>query len=203
MANPDRTDPDDLIPTALILAHRMLARACKMLDTTPNPADAGSACGVLTAVRTACGEAPAPFDHARLSAVATSVGEAARCAIDVTGVAPTIVFQPREAPLIINLLLLVADAAGPHGTARLMTGRPGSVVATVAGQNATWPAALAEILFDQSAAQAALRCPDGWQAATTALLVRAAGGRLTMLLPSGPLAAASLTPPLLLTLAAS
>jgi hypothetical protein len=61
------------------------------------------------------------------------------------------------------LLLLIAQAAGRDGTARLMTDRAGTVVATVAGQNATWPAALPEILFDQGAAQAALRCPDSWR----------------------------------------
>jgi hypothetical protein len=202
MAISDRTDPDDPIPTALMLAQRVLTRACAMLETTAKPADAGSVRGLLTVERTACGEEPAPLDHARLCAVAHSVAEATRCEVDVTGVAPAIVFTPRDAPLIANLLLLVAEAAGRDGTARLMTDRAGTVVATVAGQNATWPAALPEILFDQGAARAALRSSDCWQAAMTALLVRAAGGRLTMMLPSGPLAAASLTPPLLLTLAA-
>jgi hypothetical protein len=55
----DRTDPDDPIPTALMLA-----------QTMAKPADADSVPGLLTAVRTACGEEPAPLDHARLCAIA-------------------------------------------------------------------------------------------------------------------------------------
>ncbi len=102
-------------------------------------------------------------------------------------------FPPAVARVLVNLLLLGAEAL-PKGGIVALSGEPGGdVLATVAGPSARWPTILPAALADGGAGP--FDDPRTVQAPLSALLARAAGLRLSMLMPSGPAAA---VPPLLL-----
>jgi hypothetical protein len=99
--------------------------------------------------------------------------------------------------VVLNLLLLAAEALRGGGTLRLSGAPDGELLIRIDGPRAAWPAGLAACLADEEAAWAALDDPRALQAPLTALIARQAGVRLSMLLPSG---IAGGVPPLLLSL---
>jgi histidine phosphotransferase ChpT len=129
-----------------------------------------------------------PLDAAQLGALAA--GLPARVRADLTGLqgGP---FEPAVARVLLNLLLLGAEALPKGGTVAL-AGRPGSdVLATIAGARAAWPAELPAAM----AAASPLDDPRTVQTPLVVLLARSAGLRLSVLMAPGGTDAA---PPLLL-----
>lgn len=107
---------------------------------------------------------------------------------------------PFEAPLsriIVNMLLLGAEAMPRGGVVRLSGTATDGLVMVLEGAKAAWPADLREILLDPS--QAKLGNPRLVQAPFLAHLAQANGFRLSLLLPAG--SAADIPAPLLLSAA--
>ena len=87
---------------------------------------------------------------------------------------------------MLNLLLLAAESL-PGGGIVALSGSPAdSIVVTISGPRAAWPAGLGAWLTDEAAAwEAMLADPRRLQAPLTALLARGHGLRLSMLMPAG------------------
>ena len=135
----------------------------------------GGDCGCLTSE-----------DLSRLAA-----GLPSRIRLDVS----QLVSGPLSAPvsrILVNLMLLGAEALPRGGTVRLI-GENDFVVA-IDGPAAAWPDALLAAMTDL--ADVPLNDPRTVQAPLAAMLARAAGLRLSLLLAAGPFAAA--VPPILL-----
>lgn len=84
--------------------------------------------------------------------------------------------------IICNLLLLAAEAL-PGGGVIALAGSGDDLFVRVSGPRAAWPAGLAVWFNDEAAAHEALFSEQSLQGALTALLARAAGLRLSMVLP--------------------
>ncbi len=97
------------------------------------------------------------------------------------------------ARVLVNLLLLGAEAL-PRGGAVSLSGQPGGdILVMVQGASAAWPAALWAALADPAAGAFE---PRHVQPPLVAMLARAAGLRLSVLMPAG--SGSSAAPPLLL-----
>jgi hypothetical protein len=86
---------------------------------------------------------------------------------------------------LLNLLLLAGDALNGSGEVTL-DGTGSDLIVAIAGPRAAWPAGLASALTSEAAAWAALRDARSLQLPLTALLARALGLRLSLLMPAGP-----------------
>ncbi len=137
-----------------------------------------------------------PMAVTELQTLAKGLPAGARIALDVSGLAPEPAFAAPVARVVLNLLLLAAEALRGGG-AEDGDGLPdGELLIHIDGPRAAWPAGLAACLADEAAAWAALDDPRALQAPLTALIARHAGVRLSILLPSGIAGGA---PPLLLS----
>ena len=124
-----------------------------------------------------------------------------RVRLDLTGLVPGSAFPPPAARVILNLVLLAAESLPGGGTVALSGSSADSILVTIAGPRAAWPAGFATWLHDESAAwEAMVADPRRLQAPLTALLARGLGLRLSMLMPAGPVGDAEVSPPLLLSL---
>jgi histidine phosphotransferase ChpT len=120
------------------------------------------------------------LDLARLRALATAL-PGQRITLELSGLPSDTVFGPRAGRLVLNLLLLAAEAL-PVGGCLALTGSPAAdLVATIAGPRAGWPASLAACLSDPTAAGDALTGPRALQAPLLALLAHEYGVRLALL----------------------
>jgi len=137
-----------------------------------------------------------PLDLPRLAALASGLATS-RVALDLAGLPAATVFPPPMGRLVLNLLLLGAEAL-PRGGVLRLDGGATDVIARLDGPHAAWPAGLIGMLADEAAAWQALTNPRAMQAPLTALLARHHGVRLTVLLAAG---AATAPPPLRLTAA--
>jgi histidine phosphotransferase ChpT len=107
-----------------------------------------------------------------------------RCTINFSPLPEDTVFAPPFARVLLNLLLLAGDALNGTGEATL-SGTGTDLVIAIAGPKAAWPSGLASCLASETGAWAALRDARSLQMPLTALLARALGLRLTMLMPPG------------------
>jgi histidine phosphotransferase ChpT len=103
-----------------------------------------------------------------------------RVRLDAAGLAPA-PFPPGAAGLVLNLLLLGAEALPRGGVVSLSGGREAGVVLAVAGPRAAWPEELAGLLSGAETVASALGQPRRVQAPFMALLARARGARLGFL----------------------
>jgi hypothetical protein len=110
--------------------------------------------------------------------------QAKRCAIDFSAVPNDTIFSPSVSRLLLNVLLLAAEALKGAGEVRL-AGTGSDLVIAIAGPRAAWPAGLAACLTSEAGAWAALHDARSLQMPLTALLARALGLRLTLLMPAG------------------
>jgi len=206
-----------VVTSSLLLAETLAARLCHDLASP-----LGSLAGVLELAREGDGEAlglaletaqklsqrlgllraawaaqPGPFAMATLPELAEGLPGRHRIRLDFSDLAPTPDFAPEAGRLVLNLLLLAAEAL-PAGGTLFLSGEAGrEVLLRVAGPRAAWPAGLAGYLVDPESAWAALADPRALQAPLTALLAAQAGLRLAVLLPGGAMTG---VPPLLLDL---
>ncbi len=135
-----------------------------------------------------------PLDAAGLAALAA--GLPPRVTAELGGLRPGEHAGP-AARVLVNLLLLGAEAL-PRGGVVSLSGQPGGdILVAVQGAGAAWPPGLWAALADPSAGLGAVAVePRDVQPCLVALLARAAGLRLSALMPGG--SGASPAPPLLL-----
>ncbi len=123
--------------------------------------------------------------------IALAMGLPSRVRLDASQLASG-PFSAAVSRILVNLMLLAAEALPRGGTVRLI-GETDLVVA-VDGPGAAWPDALLTAITDP--ADVPLDDPRAVQAPVAAMLVRAAGLRLSLLLAAGSFAAG--VPPILL-----
>jgi hypothetical protein len=206
-----------VVTPSLLLAETLAARLCHDIASP-----LGSLMGVLELVREGDGEAlelavetaqrlgqrlrllraawgaqPGPLGVAELPELAKGLPGGHRIRFDLGGLALSPDFAPESGRLVLNLLLLAAEALPGGGTLFLSGAARRDVLLRVEGPHAAWPAGLAGFLVDPDSAWAALGDPRTLQAPLAALLAAQAGLRLGLLLPGGP---ATGVPPLMLDL---
>jgi histidine phosphotransferase ChpT len=120
-----------------------------------------------------------------------------RLQLDLDGLAEGVVFPPPMARLILNIVLLAGEAT-PRGGVLTISGDPNTlVVAQIAGPDAAWPVGFARYLANEAQAWNSLGDPRELQAPLTALIARAMGIRLSLMMATGSLADVS-PPPLMI-----
>lgn len=117
-----------------------------------------------------------------------------RLELDLSAMPSGTVLDPTLGRVVLNLVLLAAEALPAGGTIWLER-TDGDLLIGVVGANSAWPAALGTAL----AGGARIESPRELQAPLTVLLARAAGLGLSALMPAGA-AAPDGAPPLLLSL---
>jgi histidine phosphotransferase ChpT len=155
----------------------------------------------LKLLRAAWGRDGDDMDVERLRGFAECLATSRRVLLDLAGLEPGALFPPPAARVVLNLLLLAVESL-PGGGIVALSGSPAhSILMTISGPRAAWPAGLAIWLNDEAAAtEAMLADPRRLQGPLAALLARGFGLRLSMLMPAGPMGDAEVLPPLLLSL---
>ncbi|MEJ0020831.1 MAG: histidine phosphotransferase family protein [Acetobacteraceae bacterium] len=155
----------------------------------------------LKLLRAAWGHDEDEMDVRRLRGFADCLSSSRRVLLDLAGLEPDAVFAPPAGRMVLNLLLLAAESLPGGGIVALSGSPDASILVTISGPRAAWPAGFSVWLADQAAAwEAVMVDARGLQAPLTALLARGHGFRLSMLMPAGAVGDAGLSPPLLLTL---
>jgi histidine phosphotransferase ChpT len=124
------------------------------------------------------------LDLAAIRDLAEGLPQGRRFTVNFSHLPESAVFAPPFARVLLNLLLLAGDALNGTGEATL-SGTSTDLVIAIAGARAAWPSGLASCLASEAGAWAALRDARSLQMPLTALLARALGLRLTMLMPPG------------------
>jgi histidine phosphotransferase ChpT len=135
--------------------------------------------------RATWGPTAGPLDLAALRNLAHGLPHAKRCTIDFSALPDNTAFSPIFARVLLNLLLLAGDALNGSGEVTL-AGTGADLIIAIAGQRAAWPSGIAGVLSSEAAAWAALHDARSLQLPLTALLARALGLRLSLLMPGGP-----------------
>jgi histidine phosphotransferase ChpT len=155
----------------------------------------------LKLLRAAWGHDGDEMDVARLRGFADCLSSSRRVRLDLAGLAPDAVFPSPAARVVLNVVLLAAESLPGGGIVALSGSASSSVLVTISGPRAGWPAGFAASLHDEAAAwEAMLADPRRVQGPLTALLARGFGLRLSMLMPAGAMGEAEVSPPLLLSL---
>jgi len=134
--------------------------------------------------RATWGPTAGSLDLAALRSLAEGLPHARRCTIDVSALPEDTIFPPPFARVLLNLLLLASDALNGSGEVTL-AGSGTDLIIAIAGPRAAWPSGLASSLTSEAGAWAALRDARTLQVSLTALLARALGLRLSLLMPAG------------------
>lgn len=154
----------------------------------------------LKLLRAAWGSGVDEMDVAELRGLVECLSASRRVRVDLTGLAPGVMFPGRMARGALNLILLAAECLPGGGTVALSGSPAGAILVTIAGPRAAWPVGFAGWLNDEAAAwQAMTADPRRLQGPLATLLARSLALRLTILLPAGPAADADTAPPLLLS----
>lgn len=155
----------------------------------------------LKLLRAAWGHDSDDLDVARLRGFADCLSSSRRVRLDLAGLESDAVFAPPVGRIVLNLVLLAAESL-PGGGIVALSGSPvDSILVTISGPRAAWPAGFALCLNDETAAwEAILTDPRRLQGPLTALLARGLGLRLSMLMPAGAMGDAEVSPALLLAL---
>lgn len=147
--------------------------------------------------RATWGPTSGSLNLAALRALAEGLPHGKRCVLNVSALPRDTEFEPPFARMVLNLLVLAGDALNGGGEITL-DGSGTDLVLAIAGPRAAWPTGLASCLASEEGAWAAVRDARSVPAPLAALLARALGLRLTMLMPVGPTGPA---PPLRLQVA--
>ncbi len=145
---------------------------------------AGEAAAALVArlrlLRAAWAGDSGPLERSQIEELAG--GLPARVRTDLAGLTDT-VFDGQTARLLLNLVMLGAEALPAGGEVALSGGLPAGIVLAVSGPSVAWHAGLGPAMLDLAAAPGE---PRAVQIPLTLRLVQAAGLRLSFLLPSVP-----------------
>jgi histidine phosphotransferase ChpT len=145
----------------------------------------------LRLLRAAWGGADGEMDAQALAELATGLPSRVRAALDELAEGA---FPAPAVRVLLNLLLLGAEAL-PRGGTITLSGAPGAdVLVTVNGPGAAWPPGLVVALASPTPPPCG---PRTVLAPLVAMLARAAGMRLSLLMAGGPSGPAA--PPLLLS----
>jgi histidine phosphotransferase ChpT len=152
----------------------------------------------LQLLRAAWGGVSDALDLDTLRAKMHGVDGGHRMRLNLDGLPDATVFPPPMARVILNVVLLARDAM-PRGGVLALSGDPTShVMVQIVGPDAAWPAGFAACIVDEARASAALGDPRDLQAPLTAIIARAMGIQLSLMMAAGPSMAA--TPPPLMIL---
>ena len=106
----------------------------------------------LKLLRAAWGQDGDDMDVAQLRGFAECLSSSRRVLLDLAGLEPGATFPPPAARVVLNLLLLAAESL-PGGGIVALSGSPAhSILVTISGPRAAWPAGLATWLNDEAAA---------------------------------------------------
>ncbi len=155
----------------------------------------------LKLLRAAWGREMSDIDGDRLREFGDCLSSSRRVQLDLTGLEQNAVFPSPVSRLVLNLVLMAAESLPGGGIVALSGAPAGSVLVTISGPRAAWPTGLAVWLADDASAWEAITAdPRSLQEALTALLARAFGLRLSLLMPGAPMGDQEAYPPLLLSL---
>ena len=155
----------------------------------------------LRLLRAAWAADPAPLSPRVLEALAEGLPSRSRVMLDISNLSAHPEFSPSAGQMVLNLLLLGAEALPAGGSVILSGAADREVLLRIAGPRAAWPANLPRYLLDPGSCWNDLGEARALQAALTALLAAESGYRLSLLLP---MTASTDTPaPILLSLGAS
>jgi histidine phosphotransferase ChpT len=158
----------------------------------------------LKLLRAAWGRNVDELDPTRLKHAAAGVAAKRKVQVELGGLRPDVVFAPDVARILLNLILLSVESLPGGGVVALSGGKNNSILLTISGAGAAWPAGLGSWLVDEDAAWEAVGSGvRNLQGALTALLVREYRFRLSMLMPVGLGGEGSALPPLLFEFANS
>lgn len=158
----------------------------------------------LKLLRAAWGHNAEELNRTQLKALLGGVAEKRKVRLELGGLDSNLVFAPEAGRVVLNLVLLAIESLPGGGVVALSGSGDGSVLFSISGARAAWPAGLAAWLVDDDAAWEAIgSSARNLQGPLTALLVRDHGFRLSMLMPVGAGSEADALPPLLLELAGS
>jgi histidine phosphotransferase ChpT len=154
----------------------------------------------LKLLRAAWGQDGEELDVIRLQNFADSLSASRRLRLDLEGLELESAFSQPAGRLILNILLLAAESL-PGGGVVALAGSPAShILITISGPRAAWPTGFGGYLADETAAWAAvLAGPRNVQAPLTALIARAHGFRLSILMAASASGDSDASPPLLLS----
>jgi histidine phosphotransferase ChpT len=156
----------------------------------------------LKLMRAAWSRTSEDLDVPRLASLAAGLTATRKLQIVLGGLDHDLVFQPRAARIVLNLLLLGAESMPGGGTMTLSSTPRGGILVAIEGSRAGWPSGLATWLADEGSAwDALISGARHVQGPLTALLARQQGLRLSIMMPAGAGADANGCPPLLLDLA--
>ena len=152
----------------------------------------------LRLLRAAWGQRSEELDPARLRSYASALADSRRLTVNLDAVHVDAAIPADASRLILNALLLAVDSL-PSGGSIALAGSPrDSLVLTIDGPHAAWPPGFAGYLTNEAEAESAITSARRIQAPLTALIARALGFRLSLLIPVG---ASTQPPPLLLSFA--
>ncbi len=124
------------------------------------------------------------LDIARLQDLALGTPGAHRMRLDLSALPPGALFSPELSRVLLNVVILAAESLPRGGTLTLAETSQASVLATIRGQRAAWPEALAAFLADEAAAWAGLDNPRTLLAPLVALIAHQLGVPLALLQPA-------------------
>jgi histidine phosphotransferase ChpT len=154
----------------------------------------------LKLFRAAWGQGAEELDTARLQEFADSAFASRRLRLDLAGLEPDAIFPSEAARMVLNVLLLAAESMPGGGIVALAGSPASSLLVTISGPRAAWPAGLGTWLVDEAAAwEAVTASARHLQGPLTVLIARSHGFRLSMLMPVGADSSADTLPPLLLS----
>ena len=137
----------------------------------------------LRLLRAAWAADPAPLSPRVLEALAEGLPSRAQIKLDITNLMPVPEFSPDAGRVVLNLLLLGAEALPAGGTISLSGAANREVLLRISGARAAWPSTLPRYLLDPSAIWTNLTELRTLQVSLTVLLATQAGHRLSLLMP--------------------
>jgi histidine phosphotransferase ChpT len=140
----------------------------------------------LQLLRAAWGTASEPMDLPTLRSRKAGAVGGHRLRLDLDGLAEDTVFPAPMARLVLNVVLLAAEALPRGGVLALSGDAAGGMVALIDGPDAAWPVGFARCIADEAAAWAALGDPRHLQAPLTALIARSMGLRISLMMGARP-----------------
>jgi histidine phosphotransferase ChpT len=140
----------------------------------------------LRLLRAAWGYDSDELDTARLRALTDVLSSSRRVRVDLTGLESHSAFPQPAARIVLNLVLLATESLVAGGVVTLSGSPAATLEVSIDGARAAWPSDLGAWLEDAAVAQTAMLAdPRRLQGPLTALLVQAAGMRLTPRRPGG------------------
>ena len=149
-------------------------------------------------LRAAWGPTGEELDVARLQDLALGTPGAHRMRLDFSMLPPDTLLSPEISRVLLNVVILAAESLPRGGTLTLSETSEACVMATIQGQRAAWPAALAPSTVSEAAAWAALDTPRNLLAPLVALIAHRLGVRLALSQPAHDSRRRRRPPPLLI-----